>query len=357
MQFVKGMDVSMLKELEQHGAVYYLNGEEEDLFKIMRISGVNLIRLRLWNDPYSEKGEPYGGGTNDFETTLELAKRAAAQSMDIMLDFHYSDFWADPAKQIKPKAWKNLEPEQLKNAVYHYTCDILKKMRKDNISPVIVQVGNEITNGPLWPAGRIENIETMAALLSAGSRGVREMAPDAKILLHLDFGTDNKLYRKWFSAIEPYQLDFDIIGMSYYPFWNGSIESLVYNMNDISRTYKKDVLVAETSIGYTTDTLGCNGIVFSKELEKNTDYPATKEGQEMFLKDLCRAVRNVENGKGVGIVYWEPEWLPIPECAWAKKIGCEYMNDKAELGNSWANQALFDASGNANRALINFSTM
>ena len=128
-------------------------------------------------------------------------------------------------------------------------------------------------------------------------------------------------------------------------------------MNDISRTYKKDVLVAETSIGYTTDTLGCNGIVFSKELEKNTDYPATKEGQEMFLKDLCRAVRNVENGKGVGIVYWEPEWLPIPECAWAKKIGCEYMNDKAELGNSWANQALFDASGNANRALINFSTM
>ena len=158
--------------------------------------------------------------------------------------------------------------EQLKNAVYHYTCDILKKMRKDNISPVIVQVGNEITNGLLWPEGRIENIETMAALLSAGIRGVREMAPDAKILLHLDFGTDNKLYRKWFSAIEPYQLDFDIIGMSYYPFWNGSIESLVYNMNDISRTYKKDVLVAETSIGYTTDTLGCNGIVFSKELEK-----------------------------------------------------------------------------------------
>ncbi len=357
MQFVKGMDVSMLKELEQHGAVYYLNGEERDLFKIMKVSGANLVRLRLWNSPYSETGEPYGGGTNDFETTLELAKRADTQGLDIMLDFHYSDFWADPAKQFKPKAWENLKPEQLKEAVYCYTRDILNKMKQQNINPVVVQVGNEITNGLLWPEGRVENLEMMAELLKSGIRGVRETVPDAKILLHLDFGTDNKLYRRWFGAIEPYQLDFDMIGMSYYPFWNGSLESLIYNMNDISRTYDKDVLVAETSIGYTTDTLGCNGIVFSEELEKNTEYPATKEGQELFLKDLCKAVRNVENGRGVGIVYWEPEWLPIPECAWAKKIGCEYMNDKAELGNSWANQALFDAEGNANQALINLGTM
>jgi len=357
MHFIKGVDVSMLKELEAHRAIYYLNGEECDLFKILKKSGANLVRLRLWNNPYSESGEPYGGGTNDYATTLELAKRAADHNLNIMLDFHYSDFWADPAKQFKPKEWVNLTAEELQEAVYHYTSNTLEKMKQENIRPVIVQVGNEVTNGLLWPDGRVENTEMMAAFLNAGIRGVKEVLPETKVLLHLDFGTDNELYRKWFGAIEPYHLEYDIIGMSYYPFWNGSIESLVHNMNDISRTYDKDVLVAETSIGYTTDSLGCNGVVFSEELEKNTDYPATKEGQELFLRDLCNAVRSVKNGKGLGIIYWEPEWLPIPECAWAGKTGCEYMNDKAEIGNSWANQALFDASGNANQALINLGKM
>ena len=357
MKFFKGMDVSMLKELEKHGAVYYLNGEERDLFEIMKESGVNLIRLRLWNHPYSESGETYGGGTNDLETTMELAKRAAEQKLDIMLDFHYSDFWADPAKQIKPKEWSELCTDELKREVYRYTRTVLKKMKNEGILPVIVQIGNEITNGLLWPDGRVENTEVMASFLEAGIRGVKEVDSNIKILLHLDFGTDNQLYRRWFTSIEPYKLQYDIIGMSYYPFWNGSLSDLVKNMNDISTTFNKDVSVAETSIGYTTDTLGCSGIVFSKELEKNTEYPATKEGQELFLRDLCKAVKDVKGGRGIGIIYWEPEWLPIPECAWARKIGCEYMNDKVEAGNSWANQALFDASGNANQALVNLGKM
>ncbi len=357
MQFIKGMDVSMLKELEKHGAAYYLEGKERDLFEILRIFGVNLIRLRLWNNPYNENGESYGGGTNDLETTLELAKRAKDQKLKIMLDFHYSDFWADPAKQIKPKEWEGLNGEELQEAVYCYTKDILSRMRDENVLPEFVQVGNEVTNGLLWPDGKLENTKMMAAFLKAGIRGTREVNPDIKILLHLDFGTDNEMYRKWFGAITPYELDFDIIGMSYYPFWNGSMEALVYNMNDISKTFGKEVLVAETSIGYTTDPLGCNGVVFSEELEKNTPYPATKGGQEQFLQDLCNAVRSVGGHRGIGIIYWEPEWLPIPECTWAKRIGCEYMNDTAEVGNSWANQALFDASGNANQALVNLGEM
>lgn len=357
MIFFKGMDVSMLKELEKHGAAYYLNGERKDLFEIMKVSGVNLIRLRLWNHPYGENGEPYGGGTNDLETTIELAKRAEIHKLDIMLDFHYSDFWADPAKQIKPKEWSHLKADELREEVYRYTKETLQRMKKESILPVIVQVGNEITNGLLWPEGRVENTEVMVSFLEAGIRGVKEVDPNIKILLHLDFGTDNELYRRWFTAIEPYKLQYDIIGMSYYPFWNGSLQDLANNMNDISCTFNKDVLVAETSIGYTTDTLGCSGIVFSEELEKKTEYPATKEGQELFLYDLCKTVRSVKNGRGIGMIYWEPEWLPIPECAWAQKIGCEYMNDKVEAGNSWANQALFDAAGNANQALVNLSKM
>ncbi len=155
----------------------------------------------------------------------------------------------------------------------------------------------------------------------------------------------------------PFELDFDVIGMSYYPHWNGNLQLLLDNMNDVSKRYGKDIIVAETSIGYTTDGLGCKGIVFSKEQEKATGYPATMEGQEAFLRDLYRTVRSVENQRGIGVFYWEPAWLPIPDCKWANQNGCDYMNDKAETGNSMANQALFDASGNANTALQNLKTM
>lgn len=357
MDFIKGMDVSMTKELEEHGAVYYLGGQETELFELLKSCGANLVRLRLWNHPYNQEGEAYGGGTNDLETTIELAKRAKSCDLDVMLDIHYSDFWADPAKQIKPKEWSGLSGEELQRAVYSYTKNSLRKMKMEGVLPEFVQVGNEITNGLLWPDGKAENTEIMSDLLKAGIQAVRETDPGIKIILHLDFGTDNELYRRWFGDIEKYNLDFDIIGMSYYPFWNGEIAALVRNMNDISQRFDKDVLVAETSIGYTTDKLGCSGIVFSEELADKAGYPASESGQEQFLKELCEAVKGVEGQRGVGIIYWEPGWLPIPECAWAKQTGCDYMKDKAETGNSWANQALFDKNGNANRALVNLGKM
>ena len=357
MQFIKGMDVSMVKELEDHGAAYYLKGKEKDVFTILKEAGANLVRLRLWNNPYSMAGEAYGGGTNDFKTTVELARRVVDNDLQFMLDFHYSDFWADPAKQLKPKEWKHLSGEALQSVVYQYTIDTLRRLKEEGLLPAIVQVGNEITNGLLWPDGNRENTQEMAMLIKAGISGVKEVDSNIKVLLHLDFGTDNEMYRKWFTDIAPYGLDFDMIGMSYYPYWNGSLSSLLYNMNDISKTFHKDVLVAETAIGYTTDALGCNGVVFSEELEEKTGYPATQEGQEQFLRDLYETVRKVENHRGIGVLYWEPAWLPIRECAWAKPIGCHYMKDKAETRNSWANQALFDAQGNANNALINLKNL
>lgn len=357
MQFVKGMDVSMIKELEGYGAAYYLDGRKGDLFEILNQCGVNMIRLRIWQDPYDENGNPYGGGMNDLQTTMELAERAVRNGMSYLLDFHYSDFWADPAKQVKPKAWRGLCGEKLETAVYLHTVNTLKAMKNEGFVPAMVQVGNEITNGLLWPDGHIDHREEMAALLQAGMKGVREVCPDTMIMLHLDFGTDNSMYRNWFDKIQPFRLDFDVIGMSYYPHWNGSLQLLLDNMNDVSKRYDKDIIIAETSIGYTTDSLGCSGVVFSEEQEKATGYPATMAGQEAFLKDLYQAVRSVSGGRGIGVFYWEPAWLPIPDCKWANQNGCDYMNDKAETGNAIANQALFDASGNANSALVNLKMM
>ena len=357
MQFIKGMDVSMLKELEAHGASYYMDGQKKDLFHILQECGTNMIRLRIWQDPYDECGKPYGGGMNDLQTTMELARRTVDSNMSYMLDFHYSDFWADPAKQIKPKTWKGLEGIGLETAVYLHTANTLKALKNESLIPSMVQIGNEITKGLLWPDGHIDNPETMAMLLKAGIKGVREECPEAKIVLHLDFGTDNAQYREWFDKVQPFHLDYDVIGMSYYPHWNGSLQHLLENMNDVSGRYDKEVLIAETSIGYTTDTLGCTGIVFQKEQEKATGYPATVQGQENFLRELYAAVRSVNNNKGIGVFYWEPAWLPIPDCKWANQSGCDYMKDKVEAGNAMANQALFDADGNANSALLQLKTM
>lgn len=357
MRLIKGMDVSMLKELESYGAVYYLDGRQTDLFEILSRCGVDMVRLRIWPDPYDDDGNPYGGGGNDLQTTIELARRTLDSGMSYLLDFHYSDFWADPGKQVKPKAWRELQGERLETAVYLHTVDTLKALKNEGLAPAMVQVGNEITNGLLWPDGHIDETQTMAALLQAGMKGVREVCPNSRVVLHLDFGTDNAMYRKWFDKIMPYRLDFDVIGMSYYPHWNGSMQLLLDNMNDISRRYDKDVMIAETSIGYTTDPLGCSGIVFSKEQEKATGYPATMEGQEHFLRDLCRTVRNVEHNRGSGVFYWEPAWLPIPDCKWANPSGCAYMHDQAEAGNTMANQALFDMNGNANSALLRLKEM
>lgn len=241
--------------------------------------------------------------------------------------------------------------------MYLHTVNTLKALKNHKLIPKMVQVGNEITKGLLWPDGYVEQTENMARLLRAGIRGVREECPGAGIVLHLDFGTNNELYRQWFDRIAPFALDYDVIGMSYYPHWNGSLEQLQNNMNDISARYGKNVLVVETSIGYTTDTLGCKGIVYSEKEEEATGYPATQEGQEQFLRDLMATVRKVKENRGIGVFYWEPAWLPIPDCTWASTSGSQYMQEKMAAGNAMANMALFDAAGNANSALLHMKTM
>ena len=353
--FIMGMDISsMISEL-QSGVVYRdYDGNElktlDDICRFIKEQGINHIRVRVWNNPYDANGNGYGGGNNDVAKAKEFADACRNAGLKMLVDFHCSDLWTDPGKQQEPKAWKGYTLEQKKEALNTYITKSLNTIDPSKDVVDMVQVGNEITKGLLWPDGYIEQTENMAHLLQAGIKGVREECPDARIVLHLDFGTDNKMYRQWFDQVSSYALDFDIIGMSYYPHWNGSLSLLLDNMNE-------DVLVAETSIGYTTETFGCNGIVYSKEHEKITGYPATQQGQEAFLRDLFATVRSVNNKRGIGVFYWEPAWLPIPDCTWASKSGSKYMKDKMTAGNAMANMALFDENGNANSALINMKTM
>jgi arabinogalactan endo-1,4-beta-galactosidase len=359
---IKGLDISLLAELEELGARYYDSaGKLDDFYSIISKSGANTIRLKLWVNPFSEAGEPYGGGTNNFEKTLSLAKRAKDYGMDILLDFHYSDFWADPAKQVKPKSWSNLSAEDLKDTIYIYTRNILKAFREKGIEPKYVQVGNEITNGFLWPEGHFNNLEQFFLLLDSGTRAVRDEG-SYKIILHLDFGGDNKLYRKWFDKANQFAIDYDIIGLSYYPFWHGTMSDLQHNLQDISLRYDKDLLVVETSYGFTLKSYSRTPeeesvVIFNEELSKIGGYPPSEEGQAQYLRDLATIIQEVPNRRGMGFIYWAPEWIPVKDSTWATKAGREYIKDDCPGGNSWANMALFDYDGKVLAGLSQFKEL
>lgn len=345
------MDISVQNEIEQLGAKYYNCDKENDVIQILKDFNVNAIRLRLWCNPYDENNRPYGGGTNDLPTTISLAKRAKHKDMQFLLDLHYSDFWADPGTQIKPKAWKNLSGEALQEAVYKYTFETIKELSDNGVMPDMVQVGNEITNGFLWPDGKFDNIESMTRLLSKGIKAVKDFNSNIKTVIHLDNGGNNKLYRNWFDKISYGNLEFDIIGLSYYPFWHGTLDELIYNMNDISTRYNKDVMVVETAFPFTTEGVKSKATIFTDEHEKTVPYAANKQGQCKFMLDLMKAIKDVDNNRGIGFFYWEPTWININQAYWAKDAGMKYLNNDNTLSNVWSNLALFDFSGNALPAL------
>ena len=358
MEFIKGMDISMLPELEDAGVTYYDNGNPEELLSVLQKNGVNAIRLRIWNDPYDVNHCPYGGGTNDIQAVLNIAQRIRDKGMYFLLDFHYSDFWTDPKKQIKPKMWRDLSGEKLGSAIYQYTETVLRELKEKGLAPDMVQVGNEITNGFVWPEGQLDTYlyleekqperkyEKMFSLLNKGIQAVRDVDSGMKIVLHLDVGGDNGLYREWFDAAELYNVDYDVIGLSYYPYWHASLEKLESNICDISQRYQKDILVVETAYGFTLEGEEDCSLVFTRECENQGGYPATPEGQAEFLKDLITCIRKVPENRGKGFFYWEPAWIPGNGTTWATLEGQEYTGDRAPVGNTWANQALFDYKGN-----------
>lgn len=360
MKFVKGMDLSTLLELERCGAKYYDNGEERDLLAIMKSYDVDTIRIRLWNDPWSETGESYGAGENDLKTSLEIAKRVTAAGFGVLLNFHYSDFWADPGKQIKPKAWADYGVKELEQAVYDYTLESMQTFLDAGVNITMVQVGNELSNGLLWPEGKVPNYDNIATFVNAGIRAVRKADAAIPVMIHLDNGGNNALYREWFDNFTKRGEDFEIIGLSYYPFWHGSLQMLNDNMNDIAERYGKDLVIAEVSMGYTMEDYKNyeklsdeerKGYATRPALVEKIEYPMTKQGQYDFMEDFLNRISHIKGGKGKGFFYWEPAWIPVPGSGWATPASLKYMNDPGPCGNEWANQALFDYDGNVLPAL------
>ncbi len=398
MRFMKGMDLSTLSEVERLGGRFFDRGAEKSALEILRDYGADTVRIRLWNDPYSAEGEPYGAGGNDLATSLAIAKRATAAGMGVLLDFHYSDFWTDPGKQFKPKAWEGLSVPELETAVHAFTKETVEAFLSAGVNLTMVQVGNEVTNGLLWPEGRTPEFDNIARLIGAGIRAVREAdaerrrgaaragaqdggasaalqdsgAPAAgcankpqadggiRVMVHLDNGTNKELFRNWFDEFTKRCGDFDVIGLSYYPFWNAGIAELRENMDELAERYGRDMIVVETSMGYTMEDYGKyeqlppekrRGCATKPELVEKLDYPMTKQGQADFIRDLMTAIAGVKGGHGKGFVWWEPAWIPVPGSGWATPASLTYIHAEGPCGNEWANQALFDYDGNALPAL------
>lgn len=359
-KFIKGMDLSTLLELERCGAKYYEDGKEKDILDIMKEHDVDTIRIRLWNDPKSEDGEPYGAGNNDLAETIAIGKKVTDAGFGVLLNFHYSDFWADPGKQIKPKAWKNFGVDELEQAVYDFTLENLTKIIEAGVNVTMIQVGNELSNGLLWPEGNVPNYDNIAKFVNAGIRACRKVNADIPIMIHLDNGGNNELYVRWFTNFIERGEEFEYIGLSYYPFWHGSLDQLEFNMNDIAKRFNKDLIIAEVSMGFTMDSYQeyekladseRKGYATKPELVEKIDYPMTIEGQADFTKDFLNRVANVVDDHGKGFFWWEPAWIPVPGSGWATPASLKYMNDPGPCGNEWANQALFDYDGNVLPAL------
>ena len=353
---ILGIDVSTYLEELEHGARYFDGECEIDPLDAFRANGVDCMRIRVWNYPYSEAGEPYLAGTCDMAHYVRLAKLAKSKGYRLLLDFHYSDFWADPGKQTIPKSWADYDLDRLVEAVYDFTKQCLEIAMAEGVAPDLIQVGNEITNGMLWPLGRLEvdgkrgNYEAFDRLIDAGVRACREVTPDAKIILHLERSNDKAVYEEFFFHMAQAGIDYDIIGASYYPYWHGTPDQLCANLNNCRR-FGKEIMVVELGYGFTTEAYCLGGeakrLVIDSERAYvagfTEQYPLTPEGQAAFVRNfLAQASKNGLDG----VFYWEPLWLPGEGICWASEAGQSYIHEEGKsTSNEWANQCLFDYEG------------
>ncbi len=340
---IRGVDISSLPQVEDKGGIFYnADGQAQDIFEILTDHGVNYVRLKLWHTP--------ANGYNNLEKVKGMATRIEQAGMGFLLDFHYSDSWADPAKQHKPLAWWDYDDAQLRDAVYTYTKEAITALREQGTEPDIVQIGNEITNGMLWDAGKLDGsadqFARLAGLLKAGIAGVEDAGCDAKIMLHLDKGGDNDLYRWWFDNMIAEGVEFDIIGLSFYGYWHGDLRDLAANLADLAQRYNKELIVVETAYAYTLDNQDGYGNIIAREDQLIPGYPATVEGQSAWLRDLMQVVKAAPGGLARGVFYWEPAWLGLKGCGWNPA--------DPQSGNAWENQALFDFDGHVLPSLAVF---
>lgn len=319
MEFQKGMDLSFLPEMQDRGVqIKDFDGAVTDALTLVEKYGVNSVRLRLWNNPENVEDTK---GYCDFSHTLAMAKQIKAHGMSFMLDFHYSDYWADPGQQRKPKAWKDLSFEDLKKAVFEYTQKTLSDLKSAGVLPDIVQIGNEIRSGLLFPDGELPNYNQMVQLINAGIAGARAVAgPDEmQVMIHLDQGGRYFYLKEWFDkSFEAGLSDFDLIGVSYYPFWHGTFSDLKTTLENLVRDYNKPIMVVETAHAWRRSIKG----FIDERQEKIAGIPATPAGQRKVLDMVANITASLPNEMGQGIYYWEPLCVPIEgEGGWSENMG------------------------------------
>jgi len=297
--FSKGADVGWLPQMEATGYKFYdKDGSEKDCLKLLKERGINTIRLRVWVDPSNDRAS----GHCSPEETVTMAVRAQDMGMRIMIDFHYSDTWADPGKQAKPAAWANHSFPDLLDDVYKHTFDVLQLLKKAGVIPEWVQVGNEIPGGMLWPEGSTKNWVQLAQLLNRGYEATKAVDKKIKVIVHLDEGNNSAKFREFFDNATANKVKYDVIGLSYYPYWiktdyKENIADLENNLKDMVVRYNKEVMVVEVG-------------------GEDTKVENTHD----MLAAVIRAVRNVPDNKGLGVIYWEPQgarsWSKYALSAW-----------------------------------------
>lgn len=357
--FYRGMDASAVLALENSGVKYYnFDGEEQDVFMTLAQAGVNYIRLRVWNDPYDENGNGYGGGNNDVATAITLGQRATKYGMKVCIDFHYSDFWADPKKQFVPKAWEGMDIEEKSDALYNFTLESLTQLLDAGVDVGMVQIGNEINNGM---SGETD-VANVRKLLTAGSKAVREAAANSGkeilVAVHYTNIDDMKKLDTLLTGLQVKEIDYDIVGLSFYPYWHGTIEDLKNAIIHIRDTYGKKVYVAENAYCYTAEDGdgSANSVEGTDDLAEG--YSASVQGQANEVRDVCAAA---SEAGAEGVFYWEGTWIPVGPAdadnsdlwekygsGWASSYASGYdPKDAGQYygGCSWDNQAMFDFTG------------
>ena len=370
--FIFGMDVSSVLAEEASGVKYYdFDGNEADLFRILADIGITHIRVRVWNNPFDDQGRGFGGGNCDAAAAAEIGRRAAACGLKLIVDFHYSDFWADPGKQMVPRAWKGMEIEEKTEAVYRYTLESLNRMKEAGADVAMVQTGNE-TNGAMCGEKTWMNI---AFLMDAGARAAREVYPEALVALHFANPENPDSYRTYAKKMDYYEknglIHYDVFATSYYPFWHGTLENLSMILTEISETYGKKVMVMETSYPYTTEDTDFSGNTAGSGTAG--DYPFSVQGQANSVRDITDTVVN-GTPAGIGVVYWEGAWIAVGTKSWEEnhekweKYGSGWASSYAAVydpddagryygGCAVDNQAFFDAEGKPLESLKVFRLM
>ncbi len=341
-EFIQGADLSSLQEIEDRGGVFKENGIQNDALQIFKNHNVNYIRLKIWHSPIN--------GYNGLPKILQMARRIKNLGLKFLLDFHYADTWADPGNQVKPASWENLSFQFLNDSVYQYTKSVITLLKNQNTLPDLVQIGNEISCGLLWNEGRVcdqynsaQQWNQFAFLIKEGIRGVNEsldIGDSVKIVIHIDRGGDNTGSRWFYDKLISEGVNFDIIGLSYYPWWHGTLNDLEFNTNDLAERYNKNIIVAETAYPWTLNWNDNTNNIVGDPNQLLPGYQATVEGQTKFLRDIINLIKNIPNSRGLGFFYWEPEWIST-----------------AQLGSPWENLALFDFSGEVLNSITVFDSI